>query len=398
MKKHVCMVAYTNYPTDARVRREAETLAALADYRVVVFVLKQEDSPRTYVLDGVEVRELDVCKYQGQSNIRYMISYLRFLLFAFFQLNRLLMRSSLDVVHIHNMPNFMIFCAILPLLAGKSVILDIHDTVVETYASKFNGNASANINKVIYSLLRMEESICCKLASKIICVNHVQCQTLLSRGIPEHKLVISMNVPDPRRFNKYKLIAAHNAAHHGFKLVYFGTITRRLGIDIAIQAVAKLKNVIPDLEFHILGDGEDKEGFMKLSDNLGIDGAVHFSRNFLPLEELAQYLECMDLAIIPNRKDTATELMLPVKMLESIALGIPVVVPKLRAIEYYFSDDVVSYFEPDNVDSLAQAIINAYQNRGMISQKAERARGFLDRYGWEHKKFDLINLYRSLVS
>ncbi|WP_390492043.1 hypothetical protein, partial [Staphylococcus pseudintermedius] len=68
----------------------------------------------------------------------------------------------------------------------------------------------------------------------------------------------------------------------------------------------------------------------------------------------------MDVGIIPNRKDSATDLMLPVKMLEYVAMGISVVAPRLKAIEHYFSDDMVSYFQPEDSNSMANAILGLY--------------------------------------
>ncbi len=72
----------------------------------------------------------------------------------------------------------------------------------------------------------------------------------------------------------------------------------------------------------------------------------------LPVESLLDILRDMDVGIVANRENAATELMLPVKLLEYVALNIPVIVPRLKAIEYYFTDEMVSYFEPENVDSL----------------------------------------------
>ena len=91
------MVAYTNYLTDARVRREAETLTSLPDYKVLVMVLKESSSPRTYSINGVEVRELNTNKYRGENNIRYLISYCIFLLLAFWTCNKLFCKNSLDI-------------------------------------------------------------------------------------------------------------------------------------------------------------------------------------------------------------------------------------------------------------------------------------------------------------
>ena len=93
-------------------------------------------------MDGVLVQELDIAKYRGKSGANYILSYFRFTFLAFLECTKLLARKSLDVVHVHNMPNFLVFAGLIPLLAGKPIILDVHDTMVETYAAKFAGRFS----------------------------------------------------------------------------------------------------------------------------------------------------------------------------------------------------------------------------------------------------------------
>ena len=70
--QRIVMVAYTSYPSDPRVRREAEALAILPDKKVTVLTNKESDVPRTYILQGVEVQELNYKKYQGNSNVKYV--------------------------------------------------------------------------------------------------------------------------------------------------------------------------------------------------------------------------------------------------------------------------------------------------------------------------------------
>jgi glycosyltransferase involved in cell wall biosynthesis len=391
------MVGYTYYVTDARVRREAETLAANPSYEVEVLVLKEASSPRTYLLDNVVVHELNLAKYRGQSGARYMISYLMFLFLAFAECIRLLAANRLDVVHVHNMPNFLVLCALVPVLLGKKIILDVHDTVLETYASKFTEIRNETMRRVLTKLLYLEETMSFALADRVIAVNQIQRDTLVKRGLPAWKTLISMNVPDPKRF--YKGTSAADCADNGrFRLVYFGTITRRLGIDVAIEAVAELAGEIPAIEFHIIGDGEDMEAFKRLSESLKIEDIVHFSGRYYPLEELVPLLQNMDLCIVPNRRSPATELMLPVKMLESVALGIPVLTPKLETIEHYFGDDMVFYFEADSVSSLASALRQAHEHPDLRARKARRAKSFLDKYGWETHQYALIDAYKALLS
>ena len=387
---------YTNYSIDARVQREAETLAALPEYSVSVISLKEGALHETQMIRGVKVQEVDLAKYRGNNDVRYMLSYLKFVLLSFLECTKLLAKRSLDIVHIHNMPNFLIFSATIPLLLGKKVILDIHDTLVETYSAKFDGKRSKFLQRLFYILASLEETICCSLASKIICVNHIQRDALIKRGIPERKIVISMNLPDPKRFSIYEE-REKRSAKEGFKLVYFGTISRRLGIDLVIHAIARLKGRIPGIQFIVLGDGEDRQEIIKLSVDLGINDAVLFSESYVPHDKILQILPRMDLVIVPNRKNQATELMLPVKMLEGIAMGLPVIVSRLRTVEYYFSDDQVYYFDADRVDSLTDTILNAYHNESETLNKARKAKEFFEEYGWEQHKFNLISVYNELL-
>jgi len=391
MKKNILMLAYTRYSTDARIRREAETLAFQDGYSVSILTLKEKSFPIAYNLDGVNIIEVNLNKYQGKNNARYLFSYFQFMLISFLKCNIMFFLKKIDIIHVHNMPDFLVFAAIIPRLFGKRLILDIHDSMPETYYTKFK-----NKSKLIYRVLCWEEAICCRLANKIICVNHPQKEELIKRGIDAKKIEISMNIPDNKRFNLEEKEKYKKKPGDAFKLVYHGTQAKRLGVDLAIKAVAKLVDKIPGLEFHIIGTGDDLEDFIKESIYLGIEKYIRFSKKIIPLEDLTKILAEMDMGIVANRKNIATELMLPVKMLEYIALNIPVIVPRLRAIEYYFSNEMVRYFEPENVDSLARAILEAYKDEPKRNAQTQMARKFLEQYGWEKHQMDLINLYRNL--
>jgi len=88
--------------------------------------------------------------------------------------------------------------------------------------------------------------------------------------------------------------------------------------------------------------------------------------------------------------------MLPVKMLEYVALNIPVVVPRLPTVQYYFSDEMVSYFEPEDSDALAASILALYRDKEKRKRQARSARKFLDQFGWEIHQKDFLELYSRL--
>jgi glycosyltransferase involved in cell wall biosynthesis len=389
--KKVCMIAYTQYTYDHRIQREAETLAEQGLYKVVLIVPKERGSPRTYEMCNVRVRELNMQQYQGKSISRYIASYLEFILRAFFVCNKLLLLGRFDIFHIHNMPNFLVFAAILARVFGKKIILDIHDSVPETYVAKFNRGP----NKSLFWFLCHEEAFSCWFAHKIICVNHPQRDALVSRGIDSKKITVSLNVPNGKWSETYEINKYNKRDSDKFRLVYHGTLAKRLGVDLTIQAVGKLIRSVPEIEFYIYGGGDDKQELMQITEQLGLQEYVHFCGS-LPVDKLCPILMNMNVGVIGNRKKVATELMLPVKMLEYVALYIPVVVPRLQTIQYYFSDEMVSYFEPENSDALAETIIDLYQNREKRERQARCAVKFLDRFGWHVHQKDFLGLYGCL--
>ena len=72
----------------------------------------------------------------------------------------------------------------------------------------------------------------------------------------------------------------------------------------------------------------------------------------IPNEQIPEWVKGANGAIIPNRKTLATDnYMLPHKMLEYVRLGIPVIAPRLKIIQYYFNDTQAIFFEPENIET-----------------------------------------------
>ena len=386
---HVCMIAYTDYSGDARVRREAETLAAHS-FRVRCLTTRNGGAPTSFALDGVDVQELNISKYRGKSTRAYLSSYLRFLIAASVECARMMARGELDVVHAHNIPNFLVFAGLLPRLAGRKVVLDVHDSVLETFAAKFPPGP------LVRRALLLEERLSASIAHKVICVNHPQRDVLVARGIPDAKTFISMNVPDPRIFRADSAEPSDGAVDR-LNLVYHGTMVARLGVDLLIQAVALIRERVPAVQLHLWGHGDDLSSFQALAAELNVQDRVLFSPAGYPLEALPGLLRTMDLGVIGNRSNAAGDLMLPVKLLEYVSLGIPVVAPRLRTIQRYFTDDMVTYYEPEDVVSLAEAVLTLNADRRRREQQARRALGFLSQYGWQRQGEELVSMYHSLV-
>lgn len=381
------MIAYTKYPFDGRVRLEAESLVSWG-YEVVFLVPKEGSKPRDYTLEGVTVQELHVGKYSGKNQIRYVLGYLTFLALALIACTRLFFQRRIRVIHVHNMPDILVLAAIIPRLFGATLILDVHDTVPETYEAKFG-----RVSQLLLGLLRLEERICFSLAQRIICVNHVQRETVIRRGVSPDKVVTVISMP--RTLPEPQSPQVHTQSNV-FRMVNHGTISRRLGNDLILEAAAKLVKEIPGFELHFIGGGDNLDQVRALTKSLGLEDQVHFHKG-VPFNELAKKLSIMDVGIVANRVNVATALMLPAKLIDYVTLGIPAIVPRLKAIEYYFSDDMVSYFEPENTDSIVAATLALYRDRAKRERQARNAKRFLDRYRWDKSEDGLRTLYHDLT-
>ncbi len=202
-----------------------------------------------------------------------------------------------------------------------------------------------------------------------------------------------MNLPDERIFRQ-RTARPPKPADASFVIVYHGTLARRLGLDIAIQAVAKARTAVPRIELRIIGAGEERNALIELRDRLGLHQTVTFSEGFVPVEKVPSLIDDADIGIIPLRVSGGTDIMLPTKLLEYVTMGIPCIVPRTGTIARYFDDQMVQYFEAEDVDSLASAIIGLHRDPRRRASIAEQAtERFGNTYRWsEHKK-----IYTSLV-
>jgi glycosyltransferase involved in cell wall biosynthesis len=380
------MIAYTTYMHDGRVKRHAEALAERGDH-VDVICLATEEKP---VANGVNVIGLPMPRYRGASKSAYLRSYMRFFSMAAQRAAKMSLNQRYDVVIVCTMPDAVIVCAILPKFLGSKVVLDVHDTMPELYRDKFGGARGAAGAK----LLMLEERLSSWWADRVLAVHDLHRDRLQQAGVPANKIHVVMNSPDTRIFDLHK---NGDSPPNQFTLICHGTVTQRLGLDIAIYAIASLREEIPELRLKVIGEGDRLAQSRELVDRLGLAGRVSFM-DLVPVEKLPALLVKADVGIVPYRPSSATHLMLPVKLLDYATLGIPVIAARLRTVEYYFGDGAVELFEPGNVADLARAIRLLYHNPELQLRLVERARQALDALNWQNQRNEYYRAIDSLLT
>jgi glycosyltransferase involved in cell wall biosynthesis len=378
----VLMIAYTDYTYDARVRRHAEALALRGDHVDVIAL----DTTKCGSHNGVNVIAVETPRYRGSSRTRYLSTYVRFFAEASFIGLQRCLSNHYDIVVVCTMPDAAVISAIPPKLLGSKVVLDIHDTMPEIYLDKFGGRTGA----LGARLLMAQERISALLADRVIAVHQPHCDRLKLSGIPEEKISVILNSPDDNVF--FPISPSPNGNGAEFSIVCHGLISRRLGVDVAIEAMSLIRDRVPAARLTVIGRGEGLAPAKSLVAKLDLADRVRFLGR-VPLEQLPQILAHANVGLVPNRASKTTHLMLPVKLLEYAALRIPTIAARLHTIEYYFDRDAVRYFEPGQPADLADAIEELWHypdRRAALAQGAERV---LNQISWPTQR---ANYYRTI--
>ncbi|HEU5011744.1 MAG TPA: glycosyltransferase family 4 protein [Roseiflexaceae bacterium] len=387
---NACMVVHATYPDDARVRREAETL--LGDgWQVDVVCIRGSGEPPVEVCNGATVYRLPVQRHRGQGLAVYLLEYAKFFALASYRIMRLHLRRGYDVVQVHNMPDFLVFTALAPRLLGARAVLDIHDLVPELYAARFAGGAD---NPAV-RLTRWVERASIAFADYVLTAGEPFRRRLLARGVAPEKLTVIMNSADPQLFHPLPLSPAPRADR--FTLVYHGGLYERYGLDIAIRAIAQLRDQIPELRLLIYGEGEASDDLARLVAELHLEEQVQLC-GYVAIDEIPERIAGADLGVVPYRSNPFTDMLYPTKAFECLAMNIPVITSRTEAMAELFAGIDDMFFEPENVTDLAQRIASLYQSPERRRRLLHDAQAAYAPYAWENQRREYTMLLRRLIA
>lgn len=385
----LCMIVHAQYPLgETRVQREAGALVT-AGFEVEVICLRGEGEARREIVDDVLVQRLPVRRHRGTSMWRQLVEYLLFLMLAGGFVGWRHLRQRYDVVQVHNLPDALVFAAAIPKLMGARVILDLHDLMPEFFASRTGSSMSG----ATVRLVALQERMSCAFADAVVTVTDRWRHTLAARGVPLEKSAVVMNLADTHLFSP----CDPKEPGQGFRVVYHGTFTERYGVDLLVRAAGLLRDRIDGLRIDLLGDGEQRADLMDLVDDLGVEDIVHLSQSMIPAEDLPAILSRANVGVVPNRSNIFTEGILPTKLLEYVAMGIPVIVSHTAGVAEYFDDAMVCFFQPGRPDELADRILLLATNPEKRDSLAKEADRFNQMYSWEKTAAEYVSLVSSLA-
>lgn len=386
----VCIIRQAIYPNDLLVRREAETLVQ-AGYETHVICLKRfPDDPiqqMEEVINGVHVHHLPL-RRKKTSNARYIYDYLLFALLAGLKVTRLHLEKQLKVIQVNNMPDLLVFAALIPKWMGAKILFMIYEPTVELWEESRKTKAPGMIKFVQQKALAF--------ADASITVTQQLKDALVSRGADSLKINVVLNAPDEFLLQAWKQSDTRGQNVDGFRLICHGAIEDRYGQDTILDAVALLKDQIPDLSVHILGQGTAVESMKEKIIQLGLTDWVSYM-GYVPLTELADELHAADAGIVAQKSSAYSNLVHTGKMYDYISFDKPVLASRLKAVQAYFDDHTLAYFDAGDASSLASAILKLYRNPEKRAGYIRNARSRYGDYCWERQKQTYLQIYKDLI-
>lgn len=394
----VCMVVYSYYPMDQRVRREAETLkenGALVD----VICLRDENEMVFDIYDNISIYRVPQKIERSGGYFLYFLRYLMFLFLTTVLLTILFIKKRYKVVHVHSIPDYEVFCAFVPKLFGAKIILDLHELMPEIFATKFD--LPVNSKKVNYA--KILENLSVRFSDFTISTSQIRKKKLRERTKKENIDVI-MNLPKKNIFKQRDMtdFIQENDLKGSFIVIYVGRLDPVRELDVVVKAIKYIEEKVPKVKFIFCGTGEQKyiASLQKLISDLNLEEKV-IMRGYVPQEYILNYIELSNVSICPYRHYPKLEDVLDgvssTKIFEYLLVPKPVIFAD-SSVNRKELENLVLFYKSGDYRSLGDRILEVYENEKEFKKMALRAQEDLfKRYDPESNERKIVEIYENLL-
>ena len=195
-------------------------------------------------------------------------------------------------------------------------------------------------------------------------------------NIPAERLSLLPNCVDPARVAP-RIEQGDSQSVSPNTIGYAGSLIGYEGLDTLIEAVGILADQGVDTRLEIIGDGEARPELIRLVGRLGLASRVRFCARVAPKEAHAMLARCA-LVCIPRKPFKVCEIVPPIKLVEAMVLGKPVIVPDLPVFRDELGKEPAGFFfKASDADDLARVIGQALADPQALVKLGARGRAYV---------------------
>lgn len=191
-------------------------------------------------------------------------------------------------------------------------------------------------------------------------------------GIAPDRMTLLPNCIDPDRF-----MPVDPQQVEPDSIGYAGSLIGYEGLDTLIEAVARLKGQGVKVKVRIVGDGEARGDLEALAARLGVVDRVQFTGRQSP-QVAREMIRRSALVCLPRKPYEVCCIVPPIKLVEALAMGKPVIVPDLPVFRDEMGTNPAGwFFRAGDAADLARAITTALGDQAALVALGRRAREYV---------------------
>ena len=263
-------------------------------------------------------------------------------------------------------------------LHRRPLLLEVRDLWPESVAG-----VGALRSRPVLGLIGLIAEGPCRAAARIVTVGEGYRQGLADRGIDPAGIDVVMNGVDRELFRPRPAdpaLAARLGVAGRFVVAYCGTIGLAHGLEVVLRAAAALAaRGRRDVVFVLAGDGARLDELRAAAAAARVDNVVFTGR--LERRRIPALLACADACLVHLRASEAFTSVMPSKIFEGAAMGLPLVLG-VRGFAQCFVEDAGCgvCIAPEDVDELVEAVLRLADDPALRRRLGQAGRALAARF------------------
>ena len=245
---------------------------------------------------------------------------------------------------------------------------------------------STGIKSIQRKVEKMINSKTLRSATKVLVSNNDTTKVIIDEyNVPQERISIMPNGVDLSLFNISR-------KKNPRKVVFAGAMYYHRGLDVLLEAIPKIIKKIPDVKFVLLGSGNELEKLKVIVLEKNLEDSVEF-KGWIDRERIPQNISDASIGIGPLRLTDVTSRALPIKVLEYMAVSLPIIAQKGTLPNDVLIDKKNGYFI-DGTEDLAEKISSLLNEPDKINQMGDQSRLMVQNFSWDHIIKNILEVVR----
>lgn len=328
-------------------------------------------------MDGIEVVRVWTYITANAGFLRRTVDYMSFMASA---VPASLAIDRFDII-VATSPQLFTPCAafLAGLLRRRPYVFELRDLWPESIRA-----VGAMKNSRTLDMLEGLELFLYRRAAHIVSVTHAFKDNLVRRGIPGEKISVTTNGADLSRFSprpRDEALAGKLGLTGKTVVGYVGTHGMAHALSTVLAAADRVQRTPhrTNVRFLFLGDGAEKAALKAEAAAKALDNVLFIDT--VPRSEVSRYWSLLDVSIIHLKRTPLFETVIPSKLFECMAMGIPVLHGVAgESAGIVEREGVGLVFEPENDSALAELILKLTSDAPLHAEISRRAAEAAKRY------------------